>query len=415
MIYKEIGLEIGLGVLMCCLVVLAMIALLLLAKSKLVQSGQVTILVNDDADRAITCSAGSNLLTTLANQKVFIPSACGGGGTCGQCRVQVHSGGGDLLPTEQGHINRGEAKDNWRLSCQVKVKEDMSIELEPEIFSVKKWDCEVISNHNVATFIKEMTLQLPEGESIDYKSGGYIQIEVPAHDVSYNDFSIEDEYRGDWDEFNMWRYRSAPDEPCARPYSMASYPAEGNLLMLNVRIASPPPRGPEGIPPGKGSSFIFAQRPGDTVTISGPYGDFYLQDNDREMVFIGGGAGMAPMRSHLMHLFRTVKTEKKVSFWYGARSLREAFYVEEFDEIAEKFPNFTWHLALDNPLPEDNWSGYTGFIHQVLLENYLNDHPEPEDCQYYLCGPPMMNRAVINMLHDLGVEPEDVFLDDFGG
>ncbi len=406
---------IGLGVLMFSIVVMAMVALLLWAKSKLVQSGPVCITVNEDEDKAMTCSAGGNLLTTLSSQKLFIPSACGGGGTCGQCRVQIHAGGGDLLPTEEGHITRGDAKENWRLACQVKVKEDMAIEVEPEIFSVKKWECEVISNNNVATFIKEFVVQLPEGESIDYKSGGYIQIEIPEHDVKYADYIIGDDYREDWDKFDMWRYRSLTDEQCERAYSMASYPAEGNRIMLNVRIASPPPREPEGIPPGKGSSYIFAQKPGDKVTISGPYGEFFLKDNDREMVFIGGGAGMAPMRSHLMHLFRTMESDKKVSFWYGARSLREAFYVDEFDAIAEKFPNFNWNLALDNPLPEDNWTGYTGFIHQVLLKEYLNTHPAPEDCQYYMCGPPMMNKAVIDMLINLGVEPEDIFLDDFGG
>jgi len=407
---------IGLGILMFSIVVMAMIALLLLAKSKLVQSGPVCITVNEEEDKAMTCSAGDTLLGTLSGQKLFIPSACGGGGTCGQCRVQVHDGGGDLLPTEKGHISRGDAKENWRLACQVKVKEDMAIEVEPEIFSVKKWECDVISNNNVATFIKEFIVQLPEGESIDYKSGGYIQIEVPEHDVKYADYVIQSEYREDWDKFDMWRYHSITDEPCERAYSMASYPAEGNRVMLNVRIASPPPRGPEGIPPGKGSSYIFAQKPGDKVVISGPYGEFFLKENDREMIFIGGGAGMAPMRSHLMHLFRTKEESKrKVSFWYGARSLREAFYIEDFDGIARDFENFDRHLALDNPLPEDNWEGPTGFIHQVLLEKYLKDHPAPEDCQYYMCGPPMMNKAVIDMLVDLGVEREDIFLDDFGG
>jgi len=407
--------SIGLGVFMFSFVVLAMVVLLLFAKSKLVQSGPVKITINGDEDNVVTCGAGSTLLNTLSEQKIFVPSACGGGGTCSQCRVQVHAGGGTLLPTEEGHISRGEARENWRLACQVKVKEDMDIEVPAEIFSVKKWECEVISNRNVATFIKEFIVQLPEGEEIDYESGGYIQIEIPNHEVKYSDFEIEEDYRGDWDQFNMWRYKSTVTEPCERAYSMASYPAEGNRLMLNVRIASPPPRAPEGIPPGKASSYIFGCKPGDKVSISGPYGEFFLKQNDREMVFIGGGAGMAPMRSHLMHLFRTEKTQKKVSFWYGARSLREAFYEDDFNQIQEDFPNFNWHIALSDPLPEDKWAGCTGFIHQVLHDNYLSQHEAPEECQYYLCGPPMMNTAVIDMLVDLGVEREDIFLDDFGG
>jgi len=406
---------IAIGVGMFCVILLSMVALLLFAKSKLVASGSVDLLINDNADLTLTVGPGSTLLTSLAMQKVFVPSACGGGGTCGQCNIQVLDGGGDLLPTEEGHISRGEAKENWRLACQVKVKQDMSLAIPAEIFSVKKWECEVISNGNVATFIKEFIVQLPEGENIDYVSGGYIQIEIPPHDIPYTEFDVEEEYRGDWDHFDLWRYRSVTDETVERAYSMASYPAEGNRVMLNVRIASPPPNGPEGTPPGKGSSYIFNQKPGDKVIISGPYGEFFLKDNEKEMVFIGGGAGMAPMRSHLKQLFLTDKTHKKVSFWYGARSLRETFYVDEFDQIAKDFPNFSWNLALDNPLPEDNWEGYTGFIHNVLFEEYLKDHEAPEECQYYMCGPPMMNSAVINMLLELGVEREDIFLDDFGG
>jgi Na+-transporting NADH:ubiquinone oxidoreductase subunit F len=406
---------IGLGVAMFCFVVLAMVAILLWAKSKLVQSGDVKIVVNNDEENALSAPAGSTLLATLANQKLFVPSACGGGGTCAQCKVQVHEGGGDLLPTEEGHINRGMAKEHWRLACQVKVKQDMKIQVPDEVFSVKKWECTVLSNHNVATFIKEFRVQLPEGESIDYRSGGYIQIEIPPHDIDYKGFEVEDEYRADWDQYDVWRYRSKTDETVERAYSMASYPAEGNVLMLNVRIATPPPRGPEGIPPGKGSSYIFDQKPGDKVIISGPYGEFFLKDNKKEKVFIGGGAGMAPMRSHLMHLFRTEKTDIKVSFWYGARSLREAFYMEDFDAIQRDFPNFEWHLALSEPLPEDEWTGLTGFIHQVLLDEYLSKHPEPEECEYYMCGPPMMNSAVMKMLDDLGVDRENIFLDDFGG
>jgi Na+-transporting NADH:ubiquinone oxidoreductase subunit F len=392
-----------------------LVFVILWAKSKLVSSGAVQLVINDDRGNALTVNAGRTLLTTLAEKKLFVPSACGGGGTCSQCKVQVHSGGGSLLPTEEGHISRGEAKENWRLACQVKVKEDMEIGVPAEIFSVKKWQCEVVSNRNVATFIKELIVQLPEGEGIDYESGGYIQIEIPPHDIPYQGFEVENEYREDWDNFKLWDIHSKTTDTVERAYSMASYPAEGNRIMLNVRIATPPPRAPKGTPTGKGSSYIFDQKPGDKVTISGPFGDFFLKQNDREMVFIGGGAGMAPMRSHLMHLFRTEKTRKKVSFWYGARSLREAFYTAEFDAIQAEFPNFEWHLALSDPLNEDLWKGKTGFIHQVLMDSYLNEHEAPEECQYYLCGPPMMNQAVIQMLIDLGVEPEDVFLDDFGG
>jgi len=403
------------GVGMLTAMVLALVFVILWAKSKLVSSGAVQLVINDDRGNALTVNAGRTLLTTLAEKKLFVPSACGGGGTCSQCKVQVHSGGGSLLPTEEGHISRGEAKENWRLACQVKVKEDMEIGVPAEIFSVKKWQCEVVSNRNVATFIKELIVQLPEGEDIDYESGGYIQIEIPPHDIPYQGFEVENEYREDWDNFKLWDIHSKTTDTVERAYSMASYPAEGNRIMLNVRIATPPPRAPKGTPTGKGSSYIFDQKPGDKVTISGPFGDFFLKQNDREMVFIGGGAGMAPMRSHLMHLFRTEKTSKKVSFWYGARSLREAFYTAEFDAIQAEFPNFEWHLALSDPLDEDQWKGKTGFIHQVLMDSYLNEHEAPEECQYYLCGPPMMNQAVIHMLIDLGVEPEDVFLDDFGG
>ncbi len=395
-------------------VVIALVFILLAAKAKLVSSGNVSLVINGKEAEALQVPAGDTLLTTLAQQQIFIPSACGGGGTCGQCLVQIDEGGGGLLPTEETHISRGMAREHWRLSCQVKVKDDMKLRIDESVFSVQKWECEVISNHNVATFIKEFVVQLPEGETIDYRSGGYIQIEIPPHDIPYTNFDIEEEYRGDWDKFKLWDIRSVNTETVERAYSMASYPAEGNRIMLNVRIASPPP-GSVGIPTGKGSSYIFNQKPGDKVIISGPYGEFFLQDNDREMVFIGGGAGMAPMRSHLMHLFRTEKTNKKVSFWYGARSLREAFYMDDFDAIARDFPNFEWHLALSDPQPEDNWKGKTGFIHQVLLDSYLSKHEAPEECQYYMCGPPMMNSAVINMLTELGVEKEDIFLDDFGG
>jgi len=402
-----------LGVLMFTVVIVGLVALLMAARSRLVNTAAVTININDEKD--ITIPAGGTLLGALAAEKIFIPSACGGKGTCGVCTVHVLDGGGSLLPTEEGHISRGEARQGCRLSCQVKVKQDMKVEIEPEIFSVKKWKCKVISNDNVATFIKELKLGLPEGEEVPFRAGGYIQIECPPHVANYKDFDIDEEYRGDWDRFNMWRYVSKVDETVERAYSMANYPDEKGIIMLNVRIASPPPRGPEGIPPGIMSSYIFNLKPGDEVTISGPFGEFFAKETDKEMVFVGGGAGMAPMRSHIFDQFRRLKTDRKVSFWYGARSLREAFYSEEFDEIAKDFENFKWHLALSDATPEDKWEGYKGFIHQVLYDNYLKDHEAPEDAEYYMCGPPMMNQAVINMLLDLGVEPENIALDDFGG
>ena len=396
-------------------VVIALVLVLMAARSRLVQSGDVKILINGDPDKALTTAAGSTLLNTLADNGIFIPSACGGQGTCGVCRVKVHEGGGSILPTETGHINRGEAREGCRLSCQVKVKEDMEIEIPDEVFGVRRWKCKVRSNHNVATFIKELVLELPAGESVPFRAGGYIQIECPPHTVNYRDFDVEDEYHGDWDNFDVWRYVSTVKETVTRAYSMANYPEEEGIIMLNVRIASPPPRGPEGIPPGQMSSYIFNLKPGDEVTISGPFGEFFAKPTDNEMIFIGGGAGMAPMRSHIFDQFRRLHTDRKVSFWYGARSLREAFYIEDFDTIASENDNFVWHLALSEPQPEDNFDGYTGFIHQVLYDNYLKDHPAPEDCEYYICGPPMMNDAVIKMLTDLGVEPENVMFDDFGG
>jgi Na+-transporting NADH:ubiquinone oxidoreductase subunit F len=406
-------LTIVLGVTVFVFVIITLVMMLMLARSRLVASADVTITVNDNPDKAITTAAGDTLLNTLSAQKIFIPSACGGKGTCGVCKVEVHSGGGALLPTETSHINRGEARHGVRLSCQVKVKQDMKIEVEPEIFSVRKWRCRVRSNHNVATFIKELVLELPEGEAVPFRAGGYIQIECPAHVANYSDFDIEDEYRGDWDKFNMWQFVSKVDEPVTRAYSMANYPGEEGIIMLNVRIASPPPNMPS-VPPGKMSSFIFGLKPGDEVTISGPFGEFFARETDNEMVFIGGGAGMAPMRSHIFDQFLRLHTDRKVSFWYGARSLREAFYREDFDRIAAENDNFDWHLALSDPLPEDEWTGDTGFIHQVVHDKYLKNHPAPEDVEYYMCGPPMMNQAVINMLLDLGVEPENIMLDDFG-
>ena len=404
-----------LGIAAFTLVALLIVSVLLFARSKLVNSGSVKIIVNGDESQPIECAAGSTLLATLADKKIFIPSACGGGGTCAQCLVNIDEGGGDLLPTEEGHISRGMAKEGCRLSCQVKVKNDMRIRVPDSVFSVKKWECDVVSNGNVATFIKEFKVRLPEGEKIDFTSGDYIQIEIPPHDVSYKNFVVEDEYREDWDKFDLWRYRSVTTDTVERAYSMANYPAEGDdIVMLNVRIASPPPRLPD-VPPGKGSSYIFDQKPGDKVTISGPFGEFHIKPTEREMIFIGGGAGMAPLRSHIMRMLVTEKTDRKMSYWYGARSLREMFYVDDFDKLQAENENFKWHVALSEPLPEDNWEGHTGFIHQVVLENYLANHPAPEECEYYLCGPPMMNQAVLRMLDDLGVDPEMIDLDDFGG
>jgi Na+-transporting NADH:ubiquinone oxidoreductase subunit F len=407
------GAMVALSTAMFVTVVLALVGIIVMARSRLVNTADVKILINDDETKALKVAAGSTLLTTLANNKIFIPSACGGMGSCGVCKVHVHEGGGAVLPTEVGWLTRGEMRDGCRLSCQVKVKEDMKIEVEPEIFSVRKWQCQVRSNHNVATFIKELILELPEGEEVPFRAGGYIQIECPPHTVHYKDFIIEEEYRGDWDKFDQWQFTSVVEEEVVRAYSMANYPEERGIIMLNVRVASPPPRQPH-LPPGQMSSYIFSLKPGDQVTISGPYGEFFARDSDAEMVFIGGGAGMAPMRSHIFDQFKRLETKRKVSFWYGARSLREAFYVDHFDGIAAEFPNFTWTLALSDPLPEDDWTGATGFIHQVCYNMYLKDHPAPEDCEFYICGPPMMNQAVIKMALELGVEPENVMFDDFG-
>jgi Na+-transporting NADH:ubiquinone oxidoreductase subunit F len=395
-------------------VILSLVGLLLVARGRLVSSGQVKIVVNGDESKSIETSAGGTLLGTLAASGIFIPSACGGKGTCGVCKCKVFEGGGAVLPTERSHVSRGEEREGVRLSCQVKVKSDMRIEVPHEVFDVRKWECTVRSNHNVATFIKELVLELPKGETVPFRAGGYIQIECPPHIVKYSDFDVESDYRGDWDKFNMWRYTSNVDEEVSRAYSMANYPNEHDIIMLNVRIASPPPRAAEGVPPGKMSSYIFNLKPGDKVTISGPFGEFFAKDTQAEMMFIGGGAGMAPMRSHIFDQFRRLKTDRKVTFWYGARSLREAFYIEDFDAIQRDFPNFTWHLALSEPQPEDNWTGYTGFIHQVVLEHYLKNHPAPEDIEYYLCGPPAMLAACMKMLTDLGVERENILFDDFG-
>ena len=401
------------GVLGFVMVILALVLILMAARNKLVPSGEVSIEINGDSEKTLKTQSGSTLLGTLAANQIFVPSACGGKGSCGVCTLTVKDGGGSILPTELSHVSRGEAREGVRLSCQVKVKQDMKIQVPPEVLDVKKWRCKVRSNHNVATFIKELILELPPGEEVPFRAGGYIQIECQPHELSYKTFDIEEEYKADWDQFDLWRYVSKVEEVEERAFSMANYPEEKGIIMLNVRVASPPPRQPD-VPPGIMSSYIFNLKPGDEVTISGPYGEFFAKDTDKEMIFVGGGAGMAPMRSHIFDQFRRVHTDRKVSFWYGARSLREAFYVEDFDTIQSENDNFDWHLALSEPLEEDNWDGYTGFIHQVLLDNYLKNHDSPEDCEYYLCGPPMMNEAVQSMLDQLGVEPENIAFDDFG-
>ncbi len=406
--------EVSLGVAMLTAVVVSLVGFLMIARRQLVATGDVTITVNGDAEKALQTSAGSTLLGTLADNQIFIPSACGGKGSCGVCKVKVLDGGGAILPTERSHISRGDVRDCVRLSCQVKVKQDLDIEIPPEIFNVRQWQCRVRSNHNVATFIKELVLELPEGEDVPFRAGGYIQIEAPAGTYDYKNYAVEEEYKSDWDQFNLWRYKAVLDEPVTRAYSMANYPDEKGVIMLNVRIASPPPRAPEGTPPGKMTSYLFSLKPGDEVTISGPFGEFFAKDTQAEMIYVGGGAGMAPMRSHIFDQFRRLNTNRNISFWYGARSLREAFYVEDFDAIASEHTNFKWRLALSEPLPEDEWTGKTGFIHQVLYDNYLKDHQAPEDVEYYLCGPPMMLKACMDMLDSLGVERDNILFDDFG-
>jgi Na+-transporting NADH:ubiquinone oxidoreductase subunit F len=405
-------LEILLGIIIFTAFVIALVFVIIGAKSKLVAEGDVEILINDE--KKIHVPTGSKLLTALADNGLFVSSACGGGGTCGQCKVKVNSGGGEILATELSHISKREAAHGERLACQVSIKHNMNIEVEDSVFGVKKWECTVKSNHNVATFIKELVLELPKGEEIKYRAGGYIQIECPSHVSKYSDFDVAERFRDDWNKFNLWRYVSTVKEPALRAYSMASYPEEKEI-MLNVRIATPPPGAPDSVPPGIMSSFIFNLKPGDKCIVSGPYGEFFAKDTQNEMVFIGGGAGMAPMRSHIFDQLRRLKSKRKMSFWYGARSKREMFYVEDFDMLAKENDNFEWHVALSDPLPEDNWTGYTGFIHNVLFEEYIKNHPAPEDCEFYMCGPPMMNSAVIKMLLDNGVEPENILLDDFGG
>jgi Na+-transporting NADH:ubiquinone oxidoreductase subunit F len=406
--------EILYGVFMFTAVILFLVVVILAARSKLVATGNINIEIN--GEKTITIAAGGKLLNALSDEKIFLSSACGGGGTCGQCKAHVHDGGGDILPTELSHITKREARDGERLTCQVTCKTDMKISIPEEVFGVKKWTCKVRSNHNVATFIKEFILDLPAGESVPFKAGGYIQIErPPGLTINYKDINVEEEYKGDWDHFNIWQYVSTEPEETIRAYSMANYPEEEGMIMLNVRIASPPPRAPEGTPPGKMSSYIFGCSPGDEVVISGPYGEFFAKESKKEMVFVGGGAGMAPMRSHIFDQLRRIKTDRKMTFWYGARSKKEMFYINDFDTLQKENENFNWHVALSDVQEGDNWEGHTGFIHNVLFEQYLKNHPAPEDCEYYLCGPPIMNKCVIDMLVDLGVEPDDIMLDDFGG
>ena len=405
---------VALGVVMFTFTIVSLVGLLMVARRQLVATGGVTITVNDDESRSLRTPAGGTLLGTLAASQLFVPSACGGKGSCGVCKVKVLDGGGAVLPTELSHLDRGEVRGGVRLSCQVKVKQDMRIEVPAEVFDVRRWRCKVRSNHNVATFIKELALDLPAGEEVPFRAGGYIQIEAPAGRYPYRNIDVEDEYRADWDRFDLWKHTAELDETVTRAYSMANYPEEKGVIMLNVRIASPPPRAPAGTPPGKMTAYLFGLKPGDDVTISGPFGEFFAKETEAEMLFIGGGAGMAPMRSHIFDQFRRLGTRRKVSFWYGARSLREAFYLDDFNAIQAEHDNFQWRLALSEPLPEDHWTGHTGFIHQVVYNHYLKDHPAPEDVEYYLCGPPLMLKACMEMLDGLGVEPENVLFDDFG-
>lgn len=393
-------------------IILLLISVLSVVEANVAKKGDKKIFINDEKE-PMEVPSGKTLLSVLSDKKVFLPSACGGGGTCAMCKCQVLEGGGDILPTETGLIPRKEQKEHYRLACQVKVREDMKIKIPEEIFKIQKFECTVRSNDNVATFIKELVLELPKGQNLDFEAGGYIQIDIPEYSLSFKDFQVEKEYHEDWDKFNLWDLKATNDEECFRAYSMANHPAEGNIVMLNVRIATPPPKD-MSLPPGKASSYIFNLKPGDKVTISGPYGEFFVKPTKREKIYVGGGAGMAPMRSHLFHLFHTEKTDCKVSFWYGARSVREMFYDDDFKNIKKNFPNFSYNVALSAALPEDNWKGMTGFIHQALYDNYLKDHPEPEECEYYLCGPPMMIDAVTEMLHSLGVPDEMIAFDSFG-
>ncbi len=400
------------------MVILVLVGILIVAKEKLTPAGDLKLVINGDENHPLVVEPGATLLNALATRAVFLPSACGGGGTCAMCRCQILEGGGDVLPTETNHLNRKEVADNWRLACQVKVKQDMTLQVPEEIFGIKKWECEIVSNENVATFIKELVVRLPKGELLDFQSGGYIQIDVPRCEVAFRDMDVEDQYRPDWDKFKLWDLKMVNKEPLFRAFSMANHPAEGNLMMLNVRIATPPFDRAKGgwmdVNPGVCSSYTFSLKPGDKVVISGPYGEFFIKDTDKEMLYIGGGAGMAPLRSHIFHLFHTLHTNRKVHYWYGGRSLQELFYTDHFRNIEKDYPNFKYSIALSEPLPEDNWDGPTGFIHQVLYDNYLSKHPEPEEIEYYLCGPPMMLKACLKMLDDLGVPSENIAFDDFG-
>ncbi len=401
-----------LGVIMFTVTVLFLVMLILFARSQLVSSGDVTILINNDPDKSVKAPAGGKLLETLAAKGIFLASACGGGGTCAQCRCRIVEGGGSILSTEEGHFTRGEIRDDWRLSCQVAVKQDLKIEIPEDAIGVKRWECDVISNPNVATFIKELNLKLPEGENVGFRAGGYVQLEIPAYEMDYKEIDVEAEYHGDWDRFDVWKYHSKTTQETIRAYSMANYPDEKGILKFNIRVASPPPG--MDVPPGAMSSYTFNLKPGDKLTVFGPYGEFFVQDTPAEKIWIGGGAGMAPLRSQIFDELRSKHSTTKMSYWYGARSLREMFYKEEFDALAQEFDNFEWHVALSDPLDEDDFDGHVGFIHQVVMDNYLNDHPSPEDCEFYLCGPPPMTAAVLQMLDDLGVEPDNIHLDDFG-
>ncbi len=407
---------VSISVIVFLIIILLLVAILLFARKKLTPQGNVKLKVND---KEFDVSPGGTVLSTLSTQNIFLPSACGGGGTCGMCKCQVLEGGGSILPTETGFFTRKEQQNNWRLGCQVKIREDMTIKIPEEVMGIKKWECEVVSNKNVATFIKEFVVKLPEGETLNFKSGGYIQIDVPKLEVDFKDMDIEEQFRDEWDKFGMWDLKMKNPEETYRAYSMANHPAEGNIVMLNIRIATPPWDRAKGkfmnVNPGICSSYIFSRKPGDKVTVSGPYGEFFIKDTDREMIYIGGGAGMAPLRSHIFHLFHTLKSGRKVSYWYGARSKREIFYEDEFRKIEEQFPNFKFNIALSEPHKDDNWTGYVGFIHQVLYDNYLSSHEEPEEIEYYMCGPPMMTGAVEKMLYDIGVPDEMIDFDDFGG
>ncbi|RLK51422.1 Na+-transporting NADH:ubiquinone oxidoreductase subunit F [Alkalispirillum mobile] len=405
--------EVFLGVVTFTAIVLSLVAVILVARAVLVPRGEVRIDINDDPDKAVATSSGGKLLGTLAANGIYLSSACGGGGTCGQCRCRVLEGGGDILPTEMDHFTRKEIREGYRLSCQVTVKRDLKIEVPPEFFDIRKWVCEVTANENVATFIKELVLKLPEGEDVAFRAGGFMQVEAPPFHVRFSDFEVPDEFREDWESLALFDLEVRSDDTVIRAYSMANYPEERGKLLFNVRIAAPPPG--QSVPPGIVSSYLFSLKPGDECTVYGPFGEFFAKETDAEMIFIGGGAGMAPMRSHIFDQLLRLKTDRKITFWYGARSYREAFYVEEFDRLAEEYDNFDWYLALSDPLPEDNWEGLTGFIHQVLYDQYLKDHPAPEDCEYYICGPPIMLKFALQMLDELGVEPENILYDDFGG